>query len=133
MAMRIITTDPIADLLTRIRNGLAVSQDTIVLPYSKMKEAIVKLLKERNFITDYKVGEGNKELNLILFELDANSRITGLERISKPGRRVYVASRDIPKIMGGRGVVIVSTSKGVIDGEAAKQQGLGGELICKVW
>jgi small subunit ribosomal protein S8 len=125
--------DPISDLLTRIRNGATARRGVVSLPYSKMKQSIAEILKANHYITEVKVTEagGFKSLELTL-PTDPEA-ITSLIRVSKPGRRIYVNSHDIPTVLGGRGLVIVSTSSGVMTGREARKQGLGGELICKVW
>ena len=130
-----MVTDPISDMLTRMRNNLIVGKEQVVMPYSKMKEAIAGILREQGFIVDYKVhGEGvAKMLEVTLDVTTEPTRITSLLRVSKPGRRVYTKAQDMPLVLGGRGIVIVSTSKGVMTGRDARKQGLGGELICKVW
>lgn len=131
----ITSTDPIADMLARIRNAIAVRKSEIRLPHSKAKEAVARLLKDNNFITDVKAdGEGTtKALVLTLNSEDANARITEITRLSKPGRRYYVRATEIPTVKRGRGIVIVSTSKGMMTGTEAKTQNVGGELICKVY
>lgn len=130
-----MVNDPISDMLTRIRNSLTGGKTVVVMPYSKMKEAVAKILKDQNFIAGYDVaGEGVVKMltiNLIT-EMEMNP-ITALERMSKPGRRVYSPADKIPKVLGGRGIVIVSTSKGLMTDFQARKAGLGGELICKVW
>lgn len=132
--MSAITTDPIADLLARIRNALAVNKHEVLLPHSKTKEQILSLLKDAKFISEYEIVEDKfKDLKVTLQSDSANSRITGLERISKPGRRVYVAAAEIPRVMAGKGLVVISTSKGLMAGETARKQRIGGELMCKVW
>jgi small subunit ribosomal protein S8 len=125
--------DPISDMLTRIRNAVTARRSVISMPYSKIKEAIAAILKKNGYIVEYSVTEANgfKSLELILPE--DSETITSLIRVSKPGRRVYVASSDIPTVLGGRGIVIVSTSNGLMTGRDARRKGLGGELICKVW
>jgi small subunit ribosomal protein S8 len=125
--------DSIADMLTRIRNAATARKFTVVMPYSKMKEAIAKILKANGYLVDYKVAEagGFKSLEFTLPE--DTEVINGLVRLSKPGRRVYVAANEIPTVLGGRGLVILSTSSGVMTGRDARKQKLGGELICKVW
>jgi len=130
-----VSTDPIADMLTRIRNAIAVRKNEVVLPHSKVKESVAKLLKESGFISDLTVTDATvgKSLKIVINSEDDNARITEIVRLSKPGRRVYYASRDIPTVKRGRGVVIVSTSKGMMLGSKAKQLGIGGELICKVY
>lgn len=125
--------DPIADLLTRIRNAKTARKAVVVMPHSKMKEQVAKILEANNFIESVKVAEvdGFKSLEITL---SANpDAITSLIRVSKPGRRVYTAAKDIPLVLGGRGIVIISTSGGIMAGREARKAGLGGELICKVW
>lgn len=128
-------TDPIADMLTRIRNAIAASRAHVVLPYSKMKENIARILKDNGFIVDYRVDADGQFKSLVLTVQveDTTPTITSLQRVSKPGRRVYTSAGDIPLVLGGRGMVIVSTSGGVMSGRDARRKGLGGELICKVW
>ncbi len=133
--MSVVSTDPIADMLTRIRNALAVNKQEIVLPHSKAKEAVARLLKSCQYIdavkvTDAKIG---KSLTLVLYSSDSNSRITEIVRLSKPGRRLYSSADKIPSVKQGRGIVIVSTSKGIMTGYDARKQKVGGELICKVY
>ncbi len=125
--------DSIADMLTRIRNAATARKTAIVMPYSKMKEQVAQILKSNEFLTSVKVSEagGFKSLELTLPE--DPEVITALVRVSKPGRRVYVGSKEIPNVLGGRGLVILSTSSGVMTGREARKAGLGGELICKVW
>jgi small subunit ribosomal protein S8 len=124
-------TDPIADMLTRIRNALAAGHESVMVPHSNLKEAIVKLLKDNDFVADYEVQEvsGFKSLNV---ELQPEN-LSALERVSKPGRRIYASAQDIPLVLGGRGMVVISTSGGVLSGREARKRGLGGELICRVW
>lgn len=129
------STDPIADMLTRIRNAIAVRKNEVKLPHSKVKESVAKLLKDSGFVdsiavTDLSVG---KELTIKINADDTNARITEIVRMSKPGRRAYAGSDKIPTVKRGRGLVIVSTSKGIISGAEAKKLGVGGELICKVY
>ena len=122
-------TDPIADMLTRIRNAAASRKASVSLPHSKLKAAIASILKDNGFIDDFTIsGEGFKTLSLAL----STKPIEQLDRVSKPGRRIYVASRDIPNPMAGRGIVIVSTSSGIMTGRDAKRKGLGGEVLCRV-
>ena len=129
-----VFTDPIADMLTRIRNAAAVRKSEVSLPHSKMKQNVAEVLKKSNFIDNVTVsGEGTaKEIAWVLNSDDANARISTIERLSTPGRRMYAASDEIPTYRQGRGIVIVSTSHGVMTGNEAKQKHLGGELICKV-
>ena len=128
-------TDPIADMLTRIRNAVAASRSHVVMPHSKIKENIAKILKENGFVVDYKVETSGqfKSLMITVYREDDQPTITELQRVSKPGRRVYTGVDEIPLVLGGRGMVIVSTSGGVMTGREARRQGLGGELICRVW
>ena len=131
----ITTTDPIADMLARIRNAIAVRKASIALPHSNVKEAVARLLMDNNFISDVQTEKASigKMLILTLSSENANARITEITRVSKPGRRYYVRATEIPTIKRGRGIVIVSTSKGMMTGEQAKAQQVGGELICKVY
>jgi small subunit ribosomal protein S8 len=129
-------SDPIADMLTRIRNAIMARHDSVSVPASKMKLAIARILKEEGFITDYEVvrGKPHRVIKIDLKYLEANQpAITGLKRISKPGLRVYVQKKEIPRVYGGLGIAIVSTSKGVRTGLQAWRQGAGGELLCYVW
>jgi len=135
--MSTITIDPIADMLTRIRNAIAVSKNEVTLPYSKFKEDLAKILKDCQLIESLKVIQEDKSMyKTIRIEINKeqiNPRITKIDRISTPGRRVYARSNKIPKIMNGRGLVIVSTSYGLMTGAEAIKKGIGGELICKVY
>jgi small subunit ribosomal protein S8 len=133
--MSVTSTDPIADMLTRIRNAINVRKHEVRLPHSKVKQSVAELLKQSNFIDDVKTdGEGiAKELVVTINGEGNNARITEITRVSKPGRRYYVRSQEIPTVKRGRGVVIVSTSKGMMTGDQAKAQKIGGELICKVY
>lgn len=129
------STDPIADLLSRIRNAIAVRKNEVSLPHSKIKEAVATLLKDNNFVDGVQVEDAviGKKLTVTINSTDQNARITEIVRLSRPGRRHYSGAADIPTVKQGRGVVIVSTSKGVMTGKEAKAQGVGGELICKVY
>ena len=129
-------SDPIADMLTRIRNAVMVRHDSVLIPASKVKLAIAKVLKEEGFIGNYEVlkGKPHRVMKVKLKYSDDNRPIiSGLERVSKPGLRVYVGGKEIPRVSGGLGIAIVSTSKGVITGQKAWRQGIGGELLCYVW
>jgi len=130
-----MNTDPIADMLTRIRNAISVSKREVVLPHSNIKETVAKALADANFIDRIEVSPATvgKQLKIVINSEDAQARITSIERLSKPGRRVYVAAEEIPTVQQGRGIVVISTSKGVMTGREAKKQRLGGELICKVY
>ena len=130
-----MSTDPIADMLTRIRNAVAVQKHFINVPYSNIKQKVAEVLKDNNFVEDIAVsGEsGFKTLTITINNPDTNSRITAIERMSKPGRRLYSPANTIPKVKNGRGMVIISTSQGIMSGAQAKEAGLGGELICKIY
>jgi len=128
-------SDPIADMLTRIRNAVMARHDFVLVPASKMKLAITKILKDEGFVTDYEVlrSKPYRVIKLHLRYDDKNqSIISGLERISKPGLRVYVERKEIPRVYGGLGVAILSTAKGVMTGQQARKRGIGGELLCYV-
>lgn len=129
------STDPIADMLSRIRNAIAVNKPEIVLPHSKVKEAVAQLLVDNRFVNGLRVSDAaiGKSLVLKLSDENKNSPITEIKRLSKPGRRYYVSADKVPMVKRGRGLVIVSTSKGVMTGSDAKKQGIGGELICSIY
>lgn len=131
-----MTTDPIADMLTRIRNANMVRHEFVLLPWSKMNLAIVRIMKEEGFIDNYEVLKA-KPARMIKVYLKYTDKkqpaILGLKRISKPGLRVYARSSEIPRVYGGLGIAILSTSKGVMTGQRAWKQHLGGELLCYVW
>ncbi|HXY73936.1 MAG TPA: 30S ribosomal protein S8 [Dehalococcoidales bacterium] len=129
-------SDPIADMLTRIRNASMARHDSVVISSSKMKMAIAKILKEEGFIQDFEVvkGKPQKAIKIVLRYSGRNqSTLTGLERVSKPGLRIYVQKREIPRVYGGIGVAILSTPRGLMTGQKAWKQGIGGELVCYVW
>ena len=128
-------TDPIADMLTRIRNAIMVRHDSVLIPASKMKMAIAKILKEEGFITDYAVLKGSPQrmIKIVLKYIDGQPAVAGLERVSKPGLRVYAGRGEIPRVYGGLGITIISTSKGVMSGQEAWRNNLGGELLCCIW
>lgn len=129
-------SDPIADMLTRIRNAIMARHDDVLVPASKMKLSIARILKDEGFINDYEVlkGKTHRVIKIYLKYLDDNnSAIFGLKRVSKPGLRVYVEKREIPRVYGGLGIAIISTSRGVRTGQQAWRQGAGGELLCYVW
>jgi small subunit ribosomal protein S8 len=130
-----VSTDPIADMLTRIRNAIAVRKSEVVMPHSKVKQSVAELLKESGFVKDVKVTdlELGKNLTIVISAENENARITEVVRLSRPGRRAYVGSAEIPTVKRGRGIVIVSTSKGMMTGDQARKQGVGGELICKIY
>ena len=133
--------DPIADMLTRIRNGVMASLSVVAMPHSKIKAEIARILKEEGFIEGYEVVEGEKtgtqtlrvKIKYVGERRERTAVITGLERISRPGRRVYTQKQEIPWVLAGMGIAILSTPKGVMTGQRARQLGVGGEVLCKVW
>ncbi len=133
--MSLQSTDPIADLLTRIRNAVMVGKTEVRVPASKIKKVVAEQLKANNYLTDVKVEPGKPRDTLVITinKPGENSVITEMTRLSKPGRRVYVKADEIPKVKSGRGMVLVSTSKGVITGREAVKQRLGGELLFKIY
>ena len=128
-------TDPIADLFTRIRNGLMVRHPRVDVPGSKMKERIVEILKEEGYIKNFRVYEDNLQgiIRVYLKYRDEQSVIRGIKRVSKPGRRNYVNRDGIPKVLNGLGLAILSTSSGVMTGEQCREKGIGGEVLGTVW
>ncbi len=131
-------TDPIADMLSRIRNGVAARHDRVRIPTSKLKVAIADVLEDEGFIKSYEVREHaslvQNELDIeLLYHAQGNSVLTGIQRVSRPGLRVYVQKREIPRVFGGLGVAILSTPRGVMTGHAARQSNVGGEVLCYVW
>jgi len=133
--------DPIADMLTRIRNGVMVGQSVVAMPSSKIKSEIARILKEEGYIDGFEVADGTQPEQYVLrvrlkYVGERRQRrpvITGLQRVSRPGRRIYTHKQDIPWVLSGVGVAILSTPKGVMTGQRARQLGVGGEIICKVW
>lgn len=133
--MSLQSTDPIADLLTRIRNAVLVGKSEITVPSSKLKKTVAEQLKRAGYVIDVKV-EAAKPRDILVVTINnpgENSVINEIKRLSKPGRRVYVGANDIPKVKNGRGIVLISTSKGVITGQEAIKQRLGGELLVSVY
>jgi small subunit ribosomal protein S8 len=136
-----MVNDPIADMLTRIRNGVMSTQTVVAVPSSKIKAEIARILKEEGYIEDYEVATGSKPTHQVIriklkYVGERRSKrpvITGIERISRPGRRVYTQKREIPWVLSGMGISIVSTPKGVMTGQNARKSGVGGEILCKVW
>jgi small subunit ribosomal protein S8 len=129
-------SDPISDLLTRIRNGLQADHDDVRLPASRLKTEIARILTEQGYVESYAVEPGRvgQELKVVLkYTEDRKPVISGMARVSKPGRRDYVAAGEVPKVQGGMGTTIVSTSRGVMTGHDARRAGVGGELVAKVW
>ena len=131
-------TDPIADMLTRIRNANIAMHDTLTMPSSKMKEAIANILVREGYITDFEVadieGKAYKNLKITMkYSEEREKVITGIKRISKPGLRIYKGSTIVPRVLGGMGIAILSTSKGVITDREARAKHVGGEVLCEVW
>lgn len=133
--------DPIADMLTRIRNAIMAGHPTVALPSSKLKASIAKIMQEEGYISNYEVVDGKSgsqkilriQLKYIGERRNRKPVITGLERVSRPGRRVYTGKQEIPWVLSGMGVAILTTPKGVMTGKRARQLGVGGEVICKIW
>jgi small subunit ribosomal protein S8 len=130
-----VSTDPIADMLTRIRNAIGVRKNEVVLPHSNVKETVAKILADNKFVSAVAVEPGTvqKQLRITINGEFENARITEIARLSRPGRRLYATADKIPVVKGGRGIVVISTSHGMMTGKEAKQKSLGGELICKVY
>lgn len=131
-----MNTDPIADMLTRIRNANMVSHETVEMPSSKLKVELAKLLKEEGYIVDYSVRqEGKFSFLTIVLKYDEKHKpvISNLKRISKPGLRSYCKSKDLPQVFGGLGIAIISTSKGLLTDRKARKEKIGGEILCYVW
>lgn len=130
-----VSTDPIADMLTRIRNAINVRKTEITVPHSKIKESLAQLLVDNRYLEKIEVinDEKFKKLQITINNSDANPKITEISRVSTPGRRLYVKYDNIPRVKNGRGIVVLSTSKGMMTGQEATKSHLGGELICKVY
>ncbi len=128
-------TDPVADFLTRIRNAVKAKKRFVDIPASKMKISIAEILKETKFIRDYSIIEDNKQnvVRILLKYVDGTSSISGLKKISTPGLRKYVDKDSIPRVLNGLGLAIISTSKGLLTDKQAKQDEVGGEVICYIW
>jgi small subunit ribosomal protein S8 len=128
-------TDPIADFLTRIRNGARAQKPELLVPYSRIKAEIARILKDEGYITDYTVDTSGAHPRIKVTNklVNRSSAITGLRRVSRPGLRRYVGADDIPRVLGGMGLAILSTSRGVLSGRDARKQKLGGELLAYVW
>ena len=129
-------TDPIADMLTRIRNANKAMHERAVMPTSRLKEEIARILKEEGYISDFRVEKG-ESFDMLVVELKFGKNreriLTDLKRVSKPGRRVYARKDRLPRVLGGMGTAILSTSKGVVTSRTASEQGIGGEVVCFVW
>ena len=131
-----VVTDTIADMLTRIRNANAMRYTEVSVPASKLKEELAKILKEEGFIVDYKIVDKDVQGNIVLtlkYGKNKERVITGLKRISKPGLRVYVKSDEVPKVLNGLGIAIISTSKGIMTDKQARANNLGGEVLAYIW
>jgi len=129
-------TDPVADMLTRIRNGMAVDKRFVDIPSSNLKKRIAFVLKQEKYIEDFMFVKSEIKSSIRVFlkyDHRGDAVITGIERVSKPGRRIYVGGDQIPRVLDGLGISIISTSKGVISNKAAKRMGVGGEVLCKIW
>lgn len=129
-------TDPIADLLTRIRNGHMARHDKVSVPVSKMKVDIVKILRDEGYVQSFEVKEGDVQGTIqveLKYGKDGVQAISGIERVSKPGRRVYCGKADVPRVLNGLGITILSTSRGVLTGSACREMGVGGEVLCNIW
>lgn len=127
--------DPIADMIIRIKNALLARHDSVMIPHSRMKEEISKILKENNYVESYQIEQKMPQAEIV-FKLRYVGKvpaITDVKRVSKPGRRVYTSSTKIPRSLGGYGITIVSTSRGVMTGQDAKKQNVGGEVLCQIW
>ena len=125
-------TDPIADMLTRLRNANLALHDQVTMPSSKMKQSVAKVLEVEGYIAGWTV-DGRDLTVRLKYDKDRRRVLSGVRRQSKPGRRVYLASEDIPRVLGGMGIAVVSTSQGLLSGQEARRRGVGGELICTVW
>ncbi len=129
-------TDPIADMLTRIRNACMAKHEKVDIPGSRLKLEIARILKEEGYIKNYKFLKDNKQgvIRITLkYEEDRRPVIEGMERVSRPGRRVYIGAKEIPRVLGGFGIAILSTSRGVMTDRKAREMNTGGEILCKVW
>ncbi len=128
-------TDPIADMLTRIRNAMAVNRSQVSLPYSKINDSIARVLADKGFLqaVDTTEEDGRKQLQITINQEGSNAAITEIKRLSTPGRRMYARADAIPKVKGGRGMVVISTSSGIMSGDQAHTKQVGGELICEVY
>lgn len=131
-----ITTDPIADLLTRIRNALTARHETVLIPYSRMKKTLVDILVEEGYIKTAELTKEGEHYNILVtlkYGYKNDRVLTGLKRISKPGLRIYKGASELPKVLGGLGIAIISTSKGVMTDKKARVQGVGGEVLAYIW
>lgn len=131
----LVSTDPIADMLSRVRNAIAVNKPTVSLPHSNVKETIARILADNGFINGVSIEDedGRKYLVITINSEDESAKITEIKRLSRPGRRMYVKSPAVPSVKRGRGIVVISTSRGIMTGRDAMAKNLGGELICEVY
>lgn len=127
-----MTTDPIADLLTRIRNATSARHSKVIVPHSKMKISVLQVLKEHHFIHDFKVEKSGTKTDIVI-ELSGGRKTLDLKRVSKPGQRLYLKKDEIKPVLSGYGLTVLSTSKGIMTGEEARKKGIGGEILCEVW
>jgi small subunit ribosomal protein S8 len=131
-----VLTDPIADMLTRIRNANLALHDAVEMPGSKLKGEIARVLQEAGYIQDFELRDASVGTELVVrlkYSRDRRRVISGIDRVSKPGRRIYADRTNIPRVLGGMGIAVLSTSQGVITGHEARRRGIGGEVICTVW
>lgn len=131
-----VMTDPIADMLTRIRNASSVKHESVDIPRSRLKEELARILKDEGFIREYKVVEDDRQGTIrvyLKYDSSKGQVLKGIKRISKPGLRVYANKDEVPKVLGGLGVAIMSTSQGIMTDRLARKEGIGGEVICYVW
>lgn len=129
-------TDPIADMLTRIRNGIHAKHESVEVPASKVKKALAQVLVDEGYINGYEVKEDDVQGTIVIdlkYGPNDEKVISGIKRISKPGLRVYVGKDDVPRVLGGLGIAVISTSKGIVTDRVARKEGVGGEVICYVW
>lgn len=130
------TSDPVSDLLNRLRNGMTAGHDRVDMPASRLREDLLRVLAEEGYIASYRrVDEKGRPILRVGLKYDAEGEpiVTGLERVSRPGRRVYSGAKEIPEVLDGLGISIVSTSKGIVTGKAARESRLGGEILCNIW
>ena len=128
-------TDPIADMITRIKNACMAGRKDLVMPHSRLKEDIVKILKANNYIEDYQIIDKTpqKDITITLRYVGKLSAITNVKRVSKPGRRIYVKANEVPQTLNGYGLTILSSNQGIIDDKAARKAKVGGEILCQIW
>lgn len=134
--IRTTTADPVTDLLNRLRNGMRAGHDRVDMPASRLREDLLRVLSDEGYIASYRRVEekGRPVLRVGLkYDPEGEPIVTGLERVSRPGRRVYAGAKEIPEVLGGLGISIVSTSKGIVTGKAARESRLGGEILCNIW